>query len=210
MKYQKIMCLVMLIAGALSAVYSLMFCTGALANFGASVTKREGQPVYNDLCVEGGKLYVEVQPYNNAMLIVGIVMILAAAVLYFCGTNKSRKYYAAQYVSSILVAVIDFAGAIFFMVVDGMFYGKFNKIMADPVQVNNYKQLAEADPAVDLVSSGGNFGLGFIIFSLVIVACVGLILNLVWKIKLMKGEERLLANSSAAQPAQEAEVTEVA
>lgn len=192
MKFQKIMCLIMLLMGALSAVYCFMYCSAGLANIGTTLDKSAGQPDWDPVFEPAQRLYYDIQPFNNALLILSIVMILAAVLLYITGTNKRRNYYISNIVATAVVCVIDFVASVYIMVQNGIFLSRFNELMADPAIIEKYQEFA-ARPDVDFVTSSWNFTLGFFVYALVILACIGLIINLVLKIKLMKGEKELLA-----------------
>lgn len=201
MKFQKIMCIVMVLMGALSAVYCFMYCTGALANIGVSVEKSLGAPKYKEGFEGPGQLYMDVQPFNQTLLILSIVMIVVAALLYVTATNKRRNYYVDNYVATGLVCATDIGIAIYIMVQNGGFLSRFNALMADPAVIAKYQELATLDKTMEFVTSNWTFVLGFVIYIIVILACVALILNLVWKVMLMRGEKKLLNGNAVNEVA---------
>lgn len=199
MKFQKIMCLVMLILGALSAVYCFIYCSGGLANIGLSVQKESGQPAYDPEFETAQRLYVDVQPFNTALLILSIVMIVMAAILYITATNKRRNYYISNYVATGAVCLVDFGVSIYVLVQNSIFLGRFNAIINDPALNARYQAVAEEWETISYVTSTWNFALGYVVYALVILGCVGLILNLVWKRELMKGEKQLLSGKQLTE-----------
>ena len=201
MKFQRIVCIIMIVVGALSALYCFMYCTGALANIGVSVDKVLGEPSYKEGFEGPGQLYMDVQPFNQQLLILSIVMIVVAALLYMTATNKRRNYYVDNYVATGLVCATDISISIYLMVKNGGFLSRFNALMSDPAVVARYEELAAADLTMDCITSNWTFVLGFVIYSIVILACVALILNLVWKVMLMRGEKKLLNGNTVNEVA---------
>lgn len=199
MKFQKIMCLVMLLVGALSAIYCFIYCTGPLANIGVTLSKKDGLPDYDAVFGPAQELYVDVQPFNTALLILSIVMIVAAAVLYITATNKRRNYYISNYVATGLVCGVDVAVSLYVFIQNSIFLGRFNNLMSDPVISGEFKRISESRPDVEYVTSTWTFALGYVVYIIVIAACAALIFNLIWKIKLMKGEKMLLNGQSTVE-----------
>ncbi len=194
------MCLVTLILGALSAVYCFIFCSGGLANIGISLgPKEEGKPNYDPVFRPAQELYVDAQGFNNALLIISIIMILVAALLYITSTNKRRNYYISNYVATGIVCTFNIVVSIVLMVMIGQYMSRFMGIINDPVLNAFYVAKAEANANVEYVSSTWNFALGFVVYTLVIIGSIGLILNLMWKVKLMKGEKELLAGKTVQE-----------
>lgn len=201
MKFQRIMCIIMIVVGALSALYCFMYCTGALANIGVTVEKSLGAPKYKEGFEGPGQLYIDVQPFNQMLLILSIVMIVVAALLYITATNKRRNYYIDNYVATGVVCATDISISIYLMVQNAGFLSRFNALMSDPAVLARYEELAEADLTMDMITSNWTFVLGFVIYSIVILACVALILNLVWKVMLMRGEKKLLNGNTVNEVA---------
>ena len=202
MKFQKIMCLVMLLAGALSAVYCFIYCSAGLANIGLSLSP-ERDAVTGEYKFDAGfekaqQLYLDVQPFNTALLILSIIMIIAAAILYITATNKRRNYYISNYVATGLICAVDIGTSLYVLIMNSIFLSRFKAIISDPVLNAKYQEIAAGNETINYVTSTWNFALGYVVYILVIAACVGLILNLVWKLKLMRGEKQLLSGEKVA------------
>ena len=107
MRFQKYMCLAMLLVGALSLLYAFFYCSGALSELGQAI-KLDGVNRVSAFTAAEGKydavFYNDIQPFNNLLMIMGIVMILLAVVLYITGCNKRRNYYISNYVATGLCA----------------------------------------------------------------------------------------------------------
>ena len=106
MKFQKWMCLVMLIAGALGLLYAFCYMTGSLSELGQNInpgtthtSKFTAKQGLNDAL-----LYDDIQGFNTLMMYFGIAMILLAVVLYITASNKRRNYYVSNYVATGLCA----------------------------------------------------------------------------------------------------------
>lgn len=200
MKFQRIICLVMLILGALSAVYSFIYCSGGLAGLGSTITKREGVPVLRDTLPEA-QIYLDVQPFNDALLVLSIVMILLTVVLYITATNKRRNYYVSNYVAVAFVCVADIAICLYILVQNGIYFGEYLNIINDADVLAAYKAIADGSAAIQYSTAVWPFVLGFVLYPIIIVGCGALIFNLVWKTKMMKGEKALLAGATVKEVA---------
>ncbi len=194
MKFQKWMCLVMLIVGAIALLYAFCYMSGALSELGYTinqvgvnrVSKFFARNGYNDAL-----LYDDIQPFNTMMMYCGIVMVLLAVVLYITACHKRRKYYISNYVATGLCAGGNIIMALILLIMNASWRGEFLKVDFDA-----WKRLYDNDPLLTrhYNDSTAWFDLGFAVYLLIIVASVLLILNLVWKIMLMKGEKKLLLN----------------
>lgn len=186
MRFQKIFMLVALIIAALSAVYALIFCSGTLFQI------HQNSILYNTKtkieAVEGIKdLYEASQGASNTLLILGIVMILVIALNYIMGTNSRRKYYVTNYVSiGIAIAYsLALAIAIIVMVVNC-------QSLVDKIDWTLAKEEFEITTPGEWKYTTWTLPVGYAMAVLLLLVCGGLIANLVWKIKLMQGEKKLL------------------
>ncbi len=194
MRFQKYLILAILIFAALSFVYALSFCGGTVYQYGTlydQVNVKEK--------VEGAKALFEAsQKYNDILIWLAIAFILVVVLNFVMATNKRRNYYVTNYVSIGLTVAyaIAFAAVLAWFVTDT--YSLFTAIDKDMAAA---KYLGTEGFKYSII----NFILGYIVAG-VSAVCAGLmIFNLVWKIKLMKGEKKLLA---ASEPVQSEEVAE--
>ncbi len=185
MRFQKILMLVSMIVAALCVVFALIFCSGTLFQM-------QNSAIYNVLrdreYVDGARdLYNSSQGVSNTVLILGIVMILVIALNYVMGTAKRRKYYVTNYVSIGIAIAYQIALAVVVFVL------VFNcqNILATI-------DLAKAEKLYNSILPDGwsysdwTFGVGYALCGVLIVNALVFVLNLVWKIKLMQGEKKLL------------------
>ncbi len=201
MKFQKWMCLVMLIAGALGLLYAFCYMTGSLSELGQNInpgtthtSKFTAKQGLNDAL-----LYDDIQGFNTLMMYFGIAMILLAVVLYITASNKRRNYYVSNYVATGLCAGGNIVMSLVCLIMNASWRSEFLK-----VDFESWKAFNESGVELGLITethygdSTAWFDVGFAVYAIIIVASVLLVLNLIWKIMLMKGEKQLLSNSVVA------------
>lgn len=188
MRFQKILAFVSLIIGALSILLAIIFISGDLAGmmYYANDELDEGITAFADLA----------QMFCDTMLVIGIVYLLCVVTLFITDTNKRRNYYITNYISTGLAAASALVAAVFGLVMVSMLLGKFNGL--------DWENLT---PIFEMMSTEGSdlyvgapmvhqnptmFIIGYVILLLPLLDVAALVLNLVWKIKLMKGEKELL------------------
>ena len=217
MRFQKYICLIMLILGAVAVAYSFFFATGGLSELGYAWNSSNNVSLFT---ASAGKndasLYVNIQGFNDALMYCGIVIILLAVCLYITSCHKRRNYYISNYVATGVCAGGSTVISLILMVLDGIWMGRFKNIdfaswsrtnAARIEELTQYYQevLHEEVPANVLApyahysESTAWFAVGFVVYTLVIVASVLLVLNLVWKLKLMQGEKKLLNGSQTVE-----------
>ena len=195
MKFQKYLCLVMLIVGALSLAYAFCYASGGLSALGQQLdnewTAAEGK--------EDATLFLEIQGFNDALMYCGIVMILLAVTLYITSCHKRRNYYISNYVATGVCAGGNIVISVILMALNGMWMGRFQNVDFEAWQEFNEFMSKYEGETTQFSDSTLWFVIGFVVYSVVIIASVLLILNLVWKIKLMQGEKKLLNGSQTVE-----------
>ena len=182
MRFQKILMLVTLVVAALSFVYALSFCGGTIYQYNS---------LYDQLNkveeVEGAEaLFLASQKYNDILIGLSVAFIVIVALNFVMASQSRRNYYVTNYVSIILTAVYAVVFAILLLV---FVSNTFSLFAAIDREVAEFEYSLVMD---DFKYSVVNFILGYLMAALMIVNAVILVLNLVWKIKLMKGEKQLL------------------
>ena len=182
-KIQRILCLVALICSALTFVYALGIMTDVYNLYGPL-----GIPVPE---VKGATLYNDMQPFNKTLIAVSIALILIAVVLFITNTHSRRKYYIGNYVAVGLYTGASLASTIWA-------YINISKFRAAFLQVDfeAWKQWAELWKG-SYSESTFWFDIGYVVFALTIVMSVLLILNVFWKISLVKQERQLIEQGKA-------------
>lgn len=205
MKFQKILAIITLVTAALAVVLSLLFCSGLLqAVIINSAEMNNGAAKWG---VEG--LYGFSQQINDTLVIMAIILLLTVVLVYAMGCNKRRNYYITNYIAIGVFAAMAFAFAI------AMIYACANCFaLIGEIDFEGWKawdaELQWNETIGDYVlahtpSYDGNVAtlvLGILLSVLLIVEIVAWVLNLVWKIKLMKGEKALLAQGSVESTAE--------
>ncbi len=170
------------VVAARSFVYALSFCGGTIYQYNSlydQINKVEE--------VEGAEaLFLASQKYNDILIGLSVAFIVIVALNFVMASQSRRNYYVTNYVSIILTAVYAVVFAILLLVFVSNTFSLFAAID---------KEVAEFEYSLvmdDFKYSVVNFILGYLMAALMIVNAVILVLNLVWKIKLMKGEKQLL------------------
>ena len=216
MRFQKYICLAMLILGALALAYSFCYATGGLAELGQMIEPANNTSLFGHAADKyDATLFIDIQSFNDALMYCGIIMILLAVLLYITSCNKRRNYYISNYVATGVCAGGNIVISLILMILNGVWMGRFKNVdfaqwkafnetnlqMWQEIYKDNPEQLT-ADllaPYSHYSESTAWFAVGFVVYTLVIIASVLLILNLVWKIKLMQGEKKLLNGSSTVE-----------
>ena len=182
MRFQKILMLVTLVVAALSFVYALSFCGGTIYQYNSLYDQ-----INKVAEVEGAEaLFLASQQYNDILIGLSVAFIVIVALNFVMASQSRRNYYVTNYVSIILTAVYAVVFAILLLV---FVSNTFSLFAAIDREVAEFEYSLVMD---DFKYSVVNFILGYLMAALMIVNAVILVLNLVWKIKLMKGEKQLL------------------
>ena len=189
MKLQKILCLALLGVSALIFLYSLGIMTDL---YDALYTTIRSAKNLDKSTVTGSRIYYDMQDFNKLFLELSIGMILLCVTLFLTNTHSRRKYYIGNYCSVALVS----AGGIAFTV---WAHGQIEYWKAQFLQIN-FEELAEhaAKRKTLYTESTFWFDIHYLAFGLLAAGIVLLIANAVWKSKLMKDEQELIARGKEA------------
>jgi len=182
MKFQKIVCLVCLLASVLAFVYGLGICTD-LQSFLYYLSKENGKPQ-----VAGANIYYDIQPFNRQFVNGAIVSILISVTLFITMTNKRRKYYISNFVSGIAVVVYN----IYFFIKNIPTCMAFRTQYTTTVDWEKAAYYAEIY-SLTYTDSTFWFDAIYIAFAVMMVALALLVANFIWKILLVKHENKLLS-----------------
>lgn len=200
MTAQKVICLLSIIASVVCFVYSLGLMTDLYDSL-YPVTDRyvtlAQKTVYKNLPKgepypeTGFGIYKEMQPFNSQLLMASIGLILLSCLLFITNTATRRKYYIGNYVASALNAVASVAVAVWAHVEIMAYRAQYLKI---DVEVLEWVLAKLKKPCV--VSTFW-FDAHYFVLALSILVAVLLILNVIWKLSLMKQEKQLLEAGKA-------------
>lgn len=201
MKFQKIFALVTLITAALAAVLALIFCSGLLDAI------RQYSYIADRIDIGADSLYIYSQDINGPLLVMAIVLIVTAVLLYVFGCNKMRNYYITNYIAIGLYVVYAVVFAIFMIIVCSTCLSYRGEIDFETwreyeAQVDAEGHLTRRQYYNDSIFT---IVLGIILALVILVEAAGWVLNLIWKLKLMKGEKALL-EQGAIKDTEEMEV----
>ncbi len=184
--FQKIVCLIALVAGVLAFVYSLGILTDLFDTLYAMI------PNPNDLNsskVEGARIYFDMQPFNRTLLRISIGLILLSCLLFLTNTHSRRRYYVGNAVSTCVNAVAEIAFAVWCHIQVSAFRTQYLTTV-DFAELE--KRLSRRGTYTD---STFWFDIHYLICGVAIVAAVLLIVNFIWKNKMMREEQALLRSS---------------
>ncbi|MGN0814471.1 MAG: hypothetical protein ACI4MH_04480 [Candidatus Coproplasma sp.] len=184
MKFQKLLSLLTLIVVAVVFVYALSFNSGNMsALVGYYLSDKSGYDVA-DTVVNSGQTFV------SLMIVLCIVLFVAIAILYITCSNSRRNYYITNYISVGLIigltGAVALVGLIFVTVIMAQFYAM------DWDFIYEIYEMEQSIGAPEVNQSPIIFILGYIVFLALLADCLAWVYNLIWKIKLMKGEKALL------------------
>ena len=191
MAFQKIVCLLALVASAVVFVYSL----GLMTDLFDSLYETMWNPSdHTQTDVPGSIIYYDMQGFNALLLRIGIGLILLGVLLYITNTHSRRKYYVGNYVSSIVYMAAGLAAAVWAHIQLQAFRAQF--LQVDFEAMKEYAELWDT-PYID---STFWFDIHYAVFGLVLAACVTLGVNLIWKKRVMNEEKALIeAGKDAAK-----------
>lgn len=187
---QKILCLAALIASAILFLYSL----GIMTDLYDSLYSTMRNP--NDISqtsVPGSQIYYYMQGFNQTLLMCGIGMILLAVLLFVTNTHVRRRYYIGNFVSTGLFAAASIGVSVY-----GHIYINFYK--AWYLANLDFEALKEFSELWGTLYTESTFWFDahYFVFGLLLAVSILLVVNAVWKVKLMKEEARLIGKEAAA------------
>jgi hypothetical protein len=185
MKFQKILMLVTLIVAALSFVYALSFCGGTVYQYGTLYLKTTD----TERVAGARALFLTSQSYCDILITLSIIFILVVVLNYVMASQSRRNYYLTNYISIILTIVYAVVLSILLIVFVSQTFSLFLAVDKEAA-ITRYERLNGEGSFKYSIS---NFILGYIMAVIIICDAVALVLNLIWKIKLMQGERKLLA-----------------
>ena len=128
MTFQKILCILTLIVGAITFVYALGVMTDVYETFiSVPGTLKSLDVINTDPSSDkyGSIIVYQMQDFNNTLVGLSLGYILIALTLFITCTNTRRKYYISNYVSIGATAVYGFVFAIWTIVQAGVYKNKY-------------------------------------------------------------------------------------
>lgn len=131
------------------------------------------------------------QDIMNAFVYICIVYFVVIAFIYITCTNSRRNYYISNYVVTAAVVLYALLEALYCLVSMIILMGLFNGLDWSAIEAYQVANTSTGAPVVS--TSNLMFILGIVVSVIVLVTALAWIYNLIWKIKLMKGEKQLLS-----------------
>lgn len=224
LKVQKILMLVTLIVSALVLVYALFFMTGGLGDVYNYLDESN-----NFDAIHCADFVHQSQNFVSTLVAFGIVLIVLVAVMYLMGCQSRRKYYITNYIAIGLFVVFALVVAFYLIAMvanimnlyrNGIHWtrtGTSEDLFVTRIIIkyddngmpigsvtqtayNNYAEQAQYFPSYPLnPNQMYNFILGFVMFVILFIDIACVVLCTVWKVALMKGEDKLLAQGAPAE-----------
>ena len=189
-RFQKIACLLAIITAAVSFVYSLGIITDIYDSLYATMMNP------NDLTqtfVPGSIIYYDMQGFNNAFMYLSIGLILLGAFLFITNTHTRRKYYIGNYVA-IGAYCAATAGVTIWSHLE---ISAFKVQYLTTVDFEALKKFAEMW-GYRYIESTFLLDLHYFVAALSLASVAALVISLVWKVRMMKQENALLAKGEEA------------
>lgn len=179
-KVQKIICYIVLATSAIAFIFSLGLATNIYDLIMAT-----------DYGVAGVELVDEIQPINRRLVIYMIILILLSLFLFITKTHNRRRYYISNYITSILFAIVGIGVAAWSFITISNFKTRF----LTEVDFEMWFSLRELLGIPDFPYSESTLWLDFNIITpfFIILSSLLLLGNIIWKIMLMRYEDKLLS-----------------
>ena len=187
-KLQKVICLLALFSGVIVFLYAL----GLMTDLYDMLYNMIPDPDDLDSArVAGARIYYDMQPFNKLLLYCGIMLILLAAALFITNTQLRRRYYVSNYVAVGLNVILE-CGAAVWISAEVMHFKRVYLTTVDFAQLE--RRLSRLGTYTD---STFWFDVHWFVSILLVVSAALLILNVIWKVKLMKAERAILNDGKA-------------
>lgn len=188
MTLQRITSYLLLAAAVLVFVYSLGIMTDLYDSLYLISSYKESSRNY----VEGAIIYREMQPFNQELTAAGLILVLSAVSLFIFRSNNRRKYYIANYITIGVNAILNVAAAVWALPIVFEYKAKFLLIDFDRLfeVAKKYR--------INATDSTFWFDASAVVFGILIAVTVLSIINLVWKIILMRNEKKLIDEGKEA------------
>lgn len=184
MRFQKIICLLCLIAAAITFVYALGILTDIYD--GLYLATNPKKPT-DDGRVAGSTIYYQMQSFNARFVNYSIVLVLLGVFLFITNTNIRRKYYIGNYVSVSLFSAASVACVVWSHIQISAFRVQY----LTTVDFEALKELCEMKNR-PFIKSTFMLDLHYAVGGILLLCTAGLVCNTLWKMKMMREEAALL------------------
>ena len=189
MTFQKIVCMLALIASALVFVYSLGISTDLYDALARTIL----YPDYDlDMTsVEGSRVYYDMHEFNSAFTKVAIGLIIVTLILFVTDTHARRKYYIGNYIAVGLSTVANIAMSVWCL----------PQIMDYKAQYQNnvdFEALKAFSEDWGTLYIGPEdtfwFDVSYFVFGILLLTTCLLVINVILKVIVMKAEKSAIGS----------------
>ena len=183
--WQKILCFAALVACGILFLYSLGLSTDLFDGLFYALPE-EAKLATAKVNVPGAEVYYQIQPFNRQLLNNSILLLLVGCLLFMTNTHSRRRYYISNAISTL-----GFAGAgVWLSIWTHMNIADFKaKFLA--IDFTAYAKYATRRKKA-YIDSTFWFDAHYVVIAILLVVCVALVANYIWKLSLMKAEKRLI------------------
>ncbi len=186
---QKIVCFGAIVACALCFLYALGLMTDLYDGLYFLMPDHK-DPAMDKLA--GARIYYDMQPFNKLLLNYSIGLLLLACGLFLTNTHSRRRYYVGNAVSTVLFVAAGVAYS-------GWMHMEVEKFKAAFLTIDFEAYKALTATSGTYIDSTFWFDVHYAVMAVVLVACVLLIANYVWKCCLQAKEKQLIEEGRKAQ-----------
>ena len=183
MKCQKAVCLLCMISSVIVFLYAL----GIMTDLYDSLYSTMMNPAdLTQTTVPGSIVYYNMQEFNSVFLKYSIGLILLACLLYITNTHIRRKYYIGNYVAAALFVIANVNIAIWAHQYIEAFKAQFLNV--DFEALKKHAELWKTT----YTESTFWFDIHVAVFAIGLIASAALVGVVLWKVSLMKEEQKLI------------------
>lgn len=145
-----------------------------------------------DWNIKGVELFEDIQPFNSQLVMTSIIMIVLAISLFVTRTHLRRRYYISNHIAIWVAGLFNIAASVWAI----LNILKFKKQFLTEVDFKAWLEMRQL--ISDFPYTESTLWLDLNIASRLVLIFVSLLLfvNLIWKIMLMKYEDRLLSGTN--------------
>lgn len=184
LRFQKIVCLLAIIAAAVMFVYALGMITDIHDSLKS--TMRNPNDRY-DTKVPGSIIYYDMQAFNNQFVNMSLVLILLSCLLFLTNTQVRRRYYIGNYVAVGIYSVAAVALSVWSHIQIEAFKVQYLTTV-DFEALKAYSEMWKTY----YTDSTFLLDLHYYVCGFAILVAALLVANAVWKVVMMRSEKALL------------------
>lgn len=184
MKFQKIVCYLVLIASAIVFIYSLGMVTDLYDQLYPMIPDPED---FESAYVPGAEVFYHIQPFNKQLTLVSIALILVSLFLMVMNTHTRRKYYIGNYFAVAVSVIANVWCSVWALQNVNAYRAEYLNLDFEALEM--WAEIWDTPTGQKLFW----FDASYFVFGFVLVATVLLVANLIWKMCVSNAENKLVA-----------------